>query len=85
MKVYNDPIPVERIHQFIEILNATGGRFTSNPMFCKREGVYRCDYTPGDYEAMCKAWRMVTEDIKEIRKDQWYRIAWRRVRLFKIK
>lgn len=77
MHVSNDPIPKNRMRQFHEILCATGGRYTSNPRDCG--DVMRVDYAPGDYRAQNEAWRQVTTDVKEVRKDQWWRRMLRRM------
>jgi len=77
MHVSNDPIPKNRMRQFHEILCATGGRYTSNPRDCG--DVFRCDYVPGDHLAQTLAWRLITEDVREVRKDQWWRRMLRRV------
>ncbi len=77
--VRNDPIPIERMPQFIELLGSTGGRFLTNPRLYEHEGVYRCDYKPGDYETFCMVWRRLITPIKEVRKDQWWRKAIRRL------
>lgn len=76
MHVSNEPISKSRMRQFHEILCATGGRYTSNPRDCGN--VMRVDYTPGDYKAQSEAWRQITSDVKEIRKDQWWRRVLRR-------
>lgn len=77
MRISNDPIPKNRMRQFHEILCATGGRYISNPRDCG--DVMRVDYEPGDYKAQCEAWRNCTEIVREKRKDQWWRKAWRRL------
>jgi len=63
--------------QFVEILGVTGGRFLSEPYKCG--DVFRCSFEPGDYTRQCELWDRVTTDIKEVRKDQWYRKLLRRV------
>ncbi len=78
MRVFNDPIPKNRMRQFHEILCATGGRYTSSPRVCG--DVIRCDYVPGDHLAQTLAWLLITEGVKEVRKDQWWRRALRRAR-----
>lgn len=77
MRVFNDPIPKNRMRQFHQILCATGGRYTSNPRDCG--DVMRCDYEPGDHLAQALAWRRITEDVREVRKDQWWRRVLRRM------
>ncbi len=77
--VRNDPIPESRINQFHEILCATNGRYLCNPFHVSGDGVYLCDYAPGDYAAQCEAWSRVITNIKEIRRDQWWRKLLRRV------
>ena len=80
MQVFNEPIPKNKIKQFHDILCATGGRYLKNPVLVGNE--YRVSYAPGDYIRQQKAWRMVTEDISEVRKDQLWRKALRRAKLF---
>ena len=77
MHASNDPRPKNRMRQFHEILCATGGRYTSNPRDCG--DVMRVDYAPGDYKAQSEAWRRITSDVKEVRKDQWWRRVLRRM------
>ena len=77
MHVSNDPIPKHKMRQFHEILCATGGRYTSNPRDCG--DVMRVDYAPGDYKAQNEAWRRANTEIKEVRKDQWWRRVLRRM------
>ena len=66
-----------RMRQFHEILCATGGRYIRNPRDCG--DVIRCDYVTGDHLAQTLAWRRITEDVREIRKDQWWRRMLRRM------
>ena len=77
MLVFNDHIPKNRMRQFHEILCATGGRYIGNPRDCG--DVVRIDYAPGDYKAQSEAWRRITADVAEVRKDQWWRRMLRRV------
>lgn len=79
MHISNDPIPKNKMKIFHEILCSTGGRYTSNPRDCG--DVFRVDYSPGDYKAHCEAWLRVTTQVKEVRKDQWFRRVLRRLRL----
>lgn len=76
MEITDQPIPSKKLHQFHEILCATGGRYTCNPRFCGE--VVRVSYIPGDHKAQSEAWRRCVEDIVEVRKDQWWRRALRR-------
>ena len=70
-------IPIEKIHQFHEILCATGGRHLSSPFIVgKRVFVH---YEPGDYIAHDEAWARSVTPIREVRRDQWWRIALRRI------
>lgn len=73
IEISNQPIPINRIRQFTEILGATGGRYMRNPILSGE--VYRVEYVPGDYSLQNKRWNRVNSEIKEIRKDQ----LWRRV------
>lgn len=77
IEVTGDPIPINRIRQFTEILGATGGRYLRNPI--KYGEVYRVDYVPGDYNLQNKRWNRVNTDIKEVRKDQVWRTIIRRL------
>lgn len=78
-RTYNEPIPENKMRQFHEILCATGGRYISNPEYYPNLGEWRVSYTHGDYAAMNNAWRMVNQDVKEVRKDQRWRRMLRRV------
>lgn len=75
--VSNQSIPLEKLGQFHEILCATGGRYLSNPVIGVTHA--RVSYTPGDYQAMNRAWRRCNTPIVEKNKNQWWRIAGRRV------
>lgn len=77
MRISNEPVPKNRMRQFHEILCATGGRYTSNPRDCG--DVIRVDYEPGDRLAQVAAWNRCTQDVREVRKNQWWRRALRRL------
>lgn len=76
-EIRNQPVPLNKMGQFHEILCATGGRYLGNPQRNRAE--YRVSYIPGDYEAMCMAWSLVTQEIRETRKDQPWRKILRRI------
>lgn len=78
MQVSNQPVPKEQMRKFHEVLCATGGRYVNNPRDCG--DIMRVDYVPGDYKAQCEAWARATQDVKEVRKDQLWRLLIRRVR-----
>ena len=69
-------IPRDKLPQFHAILCATGGRYLRNP-FPLRDRV-EVNYEPGDYVAHCEAWARCTTQIREVRKNQWWRVALRR-------
>jgi len=77
MRIYNERIPKNRMMQFHDILCSTGGRYINNPI--EFDDIVLCNYEPGDYQAQMSAWRRITNDIKEVRKDQWYRKLLRRI------
>jgi len=76
MNYYNCPIPKDKMTQFHEILCATGGRYIEDPQFVKHENQYRVSYTPGKETE--KLWHRCLTEIKEVRKDQKWRIFLRR-------
>lgn len=76
-RVFNDPVPLAKWQQFHEILCATGGRYLGTPTVVG--DVVRVSYEPGDYPAMQAAWKRVTTEVREIRKDQWWRCLFRRL------
>ena len=67
----NQRVPMKKFEQFDEILRDTGGYYTSNPISMK--GYVLVNYAYGDYTEMNRRWALVTEDVKEVRKDQWWR------------
>jgi hypothetical protein len=77
IQITNHPIPKNKMRQFHEILCTTGGRYIRNPRDCG--DVIRCDYIPGDYTEQQIAWNLIANDIREIRKDQWWRMLLRRI------
>lgn len=81
MHVSNEPVAINKMKQFHEILCATGGRYTSNPRLSG--DVYRVDYTYEDiqaYKKFCDAWNQLNTSIVEIRRDQWWRKMLRRTK-----
>lgn len=77
IQAFNDPIPVDKWRQFHEILCATGGTYLSTPYAVN--GVIKVDYEYGDYLEHQRRWRLVTQPIVEVRKDQWWRRFLRRI------
>lgn len=80
MKSYNDPIPLSKFAQFHNILCASGGRYLRNPY--KQYEVVVVSYELDSTEKMVsfqKAWALVTKNMREIRKDQWWRKVIRRL------
>ena len=69
-------ITMEKLGQFHAILCNTGGRYLQNP-FPLWDKV-QVNYEPGDYKAHCEAWTQCVTHIREIRRDQWWRVALRR-------
>jgi len=66
-------IPAAKLKQFNEILHATGGTHVHTPTR-DRDGKYvTVSIRYGDYTEMNRRWALVTEDVKEVRKDQWWR------------
>lgn len=83
-KIHNEPIPLHKLTDFHAILKACGGRYLSNPVESPDQwGHYRVSYEYEDAQACNehqRRWRRVTKDVREVRKDQWWRIASRRLR-----
>lgn len=77
MQVYNHQIPFKKLKQFHTVLCNAGGFYLANPTYLKDTVLVSYDH--GDYEAFFKEWRVLTEDIREVRKDQWWRKMLRRV------
>jgi hypothetical protein len=77
--VIRDKIPTEKFAQFHEILCATGGRYIRTPE--ANHGVITVDYEAGDYAQHNELWRRITTPITEVRKDQWWRVVFRRIAL----
>jgi len=74
--IITEYIPIEKFNQFHEILCNTNGKYLRNPfvLFARVEVCYE----PGDYETQCKAWKRCITPIKEVNKNQLWRIALRR-------
>ena len=78
--VSNDPIPANKLGQFHEVLCACGGRYRGNPRDCtKHEGVYRVDYSYDPTTGFDARLRRCIEDVREVRRDQWWRRLLRRL------
>lgn len=81
--VHNEPIPRNRLRQFHEILCRTGGRYLSTPRDCG--DVFRVDYAPGDYQLQAQLWQQCTTPIREVHRNQWWRVMWRRLVNLKVR
>lgn len=74
--IVTEYVPSEKMGQFHEILCATGGRYLRDPLpLWQRVEVH---YEPGDYIAQREAWARCMTPIREVRRDQWWRVALRR-------
>lgn len=69
-------IPAEKFAQFHEILVATGGRYLRKPFPLWSH--VEVHYEFGDYVAHQQAWMRCTTQIREVRRDQWWRKIMRR-------
>lgn len=69
-------IPIEKFQQFHRILCETGGRYVRNPLQLF-ETVEVC-YVPGDYEKQAEAWARCNIQIRELYRNQWWRVLLRR-------
>lgn len=80
--IITELIPVSKFSQFHEILCSTGGRYLRNPELV---GIYYyVQYEPGDYNAHKYAWARCVTQIREVRKNQWWRVMLRRFTFFKV-
>lgn len=80
MRVFNQPIPADKMGLFHEILRSTGGYYLSNPRQVGME--FRVDYAPGDVEEQQKRWAQCTTAVLEVRRDQRWRRLLRRLRFW---
>lgn len=78
--IHQHRIPANRLRQFHDILCSTGGRYLRGPL--RVGNIVIVDYEPGDYEAFTEAWSRVTIPVRELRRDQWWRRWFRRIRLW---
>ena len=69
-------IPADKMMQFHEILCSTGGRYIRNPLVLWDR--VEVQYEPGDYKAHIEAWSTCVTPIREVRRDQWWRVILRR-------
>lgn len=76
--VIQEYIPVARMGRFHEILLATDGRYLRNPLLIGE--TYQVDYEPGNYAEQSVLWQRYITPIREVRRDQWWRRALRRLR-----
>lgn len=75
-------IPVNRMQQFHDILKACGGRYCHDPI--RMFGGFSVAYSYDDVNAANEhtlRWARITTDVREVRKDQWWRKRFRRLRL----
>lgn len=70
-------IPNEKLKQFAELLSFCGGRFTHNPSIGKKQTLV--SYEIDDYARFSKAWVRINTQIIEKRKDELWRIIFRRL------
>lgn len=80
MRVWSERVAAEKFEQFHAILCATNGRYLDRPRLVG--GCVIVSYEPGDHLAMQKAWETCVTPIVEIRSDQWFKKAFRRLFLF---
>jgi hypothetical protein len=74
VKTHNQPVPLDKIKQFHEILVACGGRYIGEPT--KFENEYRVSYQYDDVQAQNThnfRWSRIYTPIEEKRTDQWWR------------
>ena len=69
-------VPIEKMPQFHAILCETGGRYLRQPQVLWYS-VEVC-YEPGDYTAHREAWERCTTPIREVNRNQWWRVLLRR-------
>ncbi len=75
-------IPRRKMCQFHAIIKACGGRYSGNPFEMGDSVSVR--YVYDSVEGLKKhdeCWRRVTQDVIEVRKDQWWRKRLRRLGL----
>ena len=78
----SESVPRQKMDQFHGILKACGGRYLHNPI--EIGDVFCVSYEYEDVRNSNehgKRWRRATEDVREVRKDQWWRKLARRFRL----
>lgn len=74
--IITERIPIEKMQQFHEILCATGGRYLEEPYQLPNH--MRVRYEPGNYKMQCEQWKRCITPIREVKKNQWWRVALRR-------
>lgn len=75
-------VPYKKMTQFHEILVITGGQYLQNPFHFSSSDNVHVYFQYGDYEKFNELWRMATQNIKEIRSDQWHRKLLNRFRYY---
>jgi len=75
----SESVPRGKMEQFHEILKACGGRYLANPFVVGESVVVHYEY---ERVEACNEhgsrWRRITEDVREVRRDQWWRKLVRR-------
>ena len=72
-------IPLNKLQDFIQILGITGGRFLSNPVqYPNKKQVY-VHYVHGDYKKFYELWNNLNLVIKEVDRNQKWRVLLRRL------
>lgn len=72
-------IPKEKFFQFARLLSDFNGRFIDNPLELREK--VQVHYMIEHHREFDEAWARCTTPIVEIRKDQWWRKALRRIRI----
>lgn len=73
--IISTSIPISKWNQFHEIVKATGGRYLCDPLRLTDCVMVRYETGP-ETESR---WLRCIEDVKEVRKDQWWRRLGRRL------
>lgn len=75
--VNNQKIPLSHFQTFHELLCHCGGRYLANPR--QVDDHVRVSYTVEDYPGMSAGWLRVTTVIREVRRNQRWRVILRRL------
>lgn len=80
IRVNGEYVSRYKFKKFHTLLSEFGGYYQSNPViFSDSVSVHYGFVDIEQYNKFCKAWRMCTEDVVEVRKDQWWRILLRKL------